>query len=193
MEYGRKDLESKSIDELKNILKNVGFKTSGNKQDLIGRILENQSNYLDLLPSDINKMIYKYQIENDVNRKILEYLLFNTHTMMVYLAYQLPHIMKKREEINTLFKNYNLDIQIVPRKTAVSVDSKNSWFDRGETLFIIDWGNVGLVPDEVIINLLPIFAVDEQKDVNEKLEELGSKFRVVKDKDKYIVEEIKAK
>lgn len=75
MEYSLQDLESKKLDELKIIARNLQLPTSGRKQELINRILNNQQTYLKLLPKDILNIVDEYQIYNNRNNQFLLLLL----------------------------------------------------------------------------------------------------------------------
>lgn len=90
-DYNRKELERKKIPELKQILKNRNLKLAGNKDELIDRILDDQSQnpkqpteikpkrddlgYLDILPRDITNIVNKYRVENEPNNVIIYQLL----------------------------------------------------------------------------------------------------------------------
>lgn len=172
--YTKEELGNKRVNELKEILKNLNLSTSGKKIDLVNRILTSQQTYLELLsksvpiyegsdyfsllPKDILNIVEKYQIENDINRKILEYLLYDNLTA--------PKILtgKNKKVLENIFKKYNLDISILPQ--------------QGNTPFVFQWGNVKIVPDDVIRELFPIFCKASPW-VTEKLIEFGSKFRWV--------------
>lgn len=174
--YTKEELKSKRLDELKNISRNLNLKVTGRKEELIERILENQVTYFDILPLDINRIINRYQIENDINRKILQYLLFETYSIIDMLSYRgIPHLERKITELNNLFKKYNLDVQMVPREKSTNIDPR---YKRMPTAYVVEWGDVGLVSDEVILNMLPLFISDEPEDINENLSKLGSKFRI---------------
>lgn len=92
-DYSKKDLERKKIPELKEILKKLNLKTSGNKDELIERILESQNvkttkpsstnisrefNYMDILPGDVKNIVNKYRVENEPNNLII-YQLINRY------------------------------------------------------------------------------------------------------------------
>lgn len=48
--YNEKELERKTIPELKEILRKSNLKITSNKDELINRILESESSYMDILP-----------------------------------------------------------------------------------------------------------------------------------------------
>lgn len=60
-DYTKEELSKKRIDELKQILRNRQLKISGNKPELIERILVNQQStnltYFNILPKDVNKQL----------------------------------------------------------------------------------------------------------------------------------------
>ena len=65
--YSRRELEEKSLFQLKQIAKNRGINTAGNLQQLIDRILENQKlgkTYFGLLPPELRKEIENIRIIN---------------------------------------------------------------------------------------------------------------------------------
>lgn len=82
MEYTKEELEAMKMPELKLILKNRNLKSSGNKSELIDRILKTEApkkvekqqfrgkTYFDILPSDITKMVTRYRAEAEINNKI---------------------------------------------------------------------------------------------------------------------------
>lgn len=79
-DYSRRELEKKKIAELKEILRSLKLPISGNKEELIGRILQTQiqpvtTSYFDVLPKDITRMVGKYRAKNEPNNKIVEEIL----------------------------------------------------------------------------------------------------------------------
>lgn len=95
--YNRQELELKKIPELKDLLRIRSLKVTGNKDDLIKRILDNQisspssqsslqsfpipststnqNNYLDILPKDIKGVLENYQAGHQTNNKIVNEIL----------------------------------------------------------------------------------------------------------------------
>lgn len=186
MDNTKENLEAKKLPELKQIAKNLGLKTSGKKADIINNILNHQSkpiksnaSYFDLLPGDINKMVNKYQIENDTNKKVLEYLLYETLTAETLLDYRRTE--KSREErhkkLEKIFRDNGLEIYIVRPE---NVKNPHPSVYQGDVEFIFEWENPGPVPDSAIRNILPIFAYYDIDRLNYELEKLKSKFRVIK-------------
>lgn len=113
--YTKKDLERKKKSELKDILKNLGLKASGNKDELIEIILRNQpsalstNNYFDVLPGDIKGVVNRYRAENEPNNKIVKRLLgsiSNIGEMILINRYleenKIPFIIEKNKQMRDL-------------------------------------------------------------------------------------------
>lgn len=82
MEYNRKELENKKIPELKDILREKKLKLSGNKGELVNRIIDYQSSLpkfqLALLPIDILRLIILYlPVEDILNLSIASKTIYN--------------------------------------------------------------------------------------------------------------------
>jgi hypothetical protein len=116
--YTREELEKSKVAELKQILKNRDLAASGKKNELVERILKEQSSmrgkespslreegsYFSLLPSDITKIVSKYQVENEPNnlivRELLEKFLDDYATE------------KRRKKINILLADFDVPYRI---------------------------------------------------------------------------------
>jgi hypothetical protein len=180
--YSRNELENKKLTELKIIAKNLQLSISGKKADIIDNILitqpvpQKQPNpqtptYFDLLPKDIKNIVEKYQIENDSNRKLLEYLLYGTYTALKLL--NASESNKRRKQLGKVFEKYDMDIYIVVRKETA--EPKNTLADD-MSYFVFYWGNVGIISDQVIRDIFPIFYKESGR-IGAKLIEFESKFR----------------
>lgn len=115
-------LQLKTILELKQILKSKNLPITGKKNELIERINKNQpiksknyETYFDLLPSDLNKEIEKYRIENDNNRKALNELLTNKISIYNFL-FKISYFTKTKTTFKKFFLGNNLDIEIVKQE-----------------------------------------------------------------------------
>lgn len=113
---------------MKEILKNLNLKTSGNKADLIERILQNQITYLNLLPKDISNLVSEYQTYNNKTNQFLllilncmryAHLAFtdknpNIVEFSYLLLFQDMYVNGKGVEIlNKLFEDFNLPVRFI--------------------------------------------------------------------------------
>lgn len=183
--YTKNELENKKLPELKEIAKQLQVKATGKKADIIDNILNGKlqitkpttKSYFDLLPGDINKMVNKYQLENDINKKILEYLLYDTLAVVDILDYARTSKSRedRHEKLEKIFKDNGLEIYIVLRKNVKNPHPSIYNY----SLFVFEYGNPGPVSDLAIKNILPIFSYDDIDQLNFKLQQLKSKFRIV--------------
>lgn len=135
-DYTKEELQKKNVLELKNILKNKQLKSSGKKEDLIERILNDQpkfsepanlkgNTYFDILPSDIINLLNNYRAENNPNNKIVFKLLdnldlrvdkekFNNSLSKLNIPMELIQNKEKKEIIEEMRKNNTPYFQMLP-------------------------------------------------------------------------------
>lgn len=172
--YTRSELEIKKIPELKQILKNRELKATGKKEELIQRILDNQSQniipisqtYLDILPGDIKGMVGKYRLENDPNYKVVIALfdLLNDNDIRLRIKRgQFNSIDKIVKEINKIFDPYNIDVKYENNKLMIA-------------------GKIDYIPDDLILDFI-VYLIDKRRYgsiLNEIMEETNYPIRVIK-------------
>lgn len=109
--YNPQNLQTKTIPQLKEILKAKNLKVTGNKQKLINRILESETTYFDLLPSDLKKELDYYQGETSDYNKFVKVLLIDNK----------ENLLKNRipDRFNNWFRNKGLDIKIQNNKLEI--------------------------------------------------------------------------
>lgn len=210
--YDEKELQGKKISQLKQILKNKQLKISGNKDDLIKRILDNQpttirptqkdiDSYFNLLPTDINKMINKYRIENESNNQVAKALLnyvadnFNWDKDLIIYT-------------NEILENANVPFKMIENKEKEELIAKFSEEDKYPDLEfeeIPDEGykniyyNYAKLPDVIILSIREEIIIDEviaelflillnrglnYKHINQELQKYNSPLTIIKLKSK---------
>lgn len=147
---------------MKDILKNLKLKSSGNKQELIERILINQRTYFELLPKDVLGIVDRYQIENNKNNQLLVYFLNLIKWKII--GTKDPNIRKDIEKylgtiterdfdsyfINEFLKNNNLDIELVEEEDEDDYgEGEDIW-----RLINIKIGKLPLITDKLMANIL---------------------------------------
>lgn len=181
--YTRQELLDKKIPDLKAILKAWNLRTTGNKPELIDRILDNQfvpqskpkpqlnleESYLSLLPGDIKRLVNVYQAENEPNNQIFKKLLKEIENGSV-IEYRMDNI----KIINNWSNINNLNIKL---------EYKGGW--SNPWVFTIE--NLPPISDEVladfillIIKLKIYIGQDPLDAINWLLESHDSKLRIIK-------------
>lgn len=159
MDYTKSDLEKKKMDELKSILKEKNLKITGNKPDLIDRILNSQRTYLELLPKDLSNLVEDYRVENNLNNKVLtEYLNLikwksigtNNPQIKKDIDLYLDLINERRKDdfnayrLNKFFKDRNLNIKFIEEEIE----------KYRRELVDIKIGKLPLISDELMAEIL---------------------------------------
>lgn len=160
--YTRKELEESKIDELKALAKSLNLKRSGNKNELIDRILQSQQSYLDVLPKDVLNMVEEYKISNNPNNiflnLILDLLKWDKVDYFKRKENPPPEIITKYLDLRGFsdhvsnFKRLNdffavLNIKFIPDKV----------YNPPSNFKSIEIGKISLIDDKLMIDILITF------------------------------------
>lgn len=167
------ELQLKIVAELKLILKNQNLPVSGNKQQLVNRILEHQprkqktyENYLDLLPGDITRELDKYRLLNEPNNKALASLL-NFQISTYNFIYKVSYFKSSKTSFKKFFLANNFNIEITTT-------------NRGTGKFIIK--ELPIISNKILQDLI-FLMIDKIKTsyevINQILKDSGCNFRIV--------------
>lgn len=170
--YNRQELEDKKLTELKQILKNRNLKSTGNKSDLIDRILEGEVSYLDILPKDVRDIVGEYQTYNNPNNQLLRYI-FEQMTKLInykklgHWEHQILKKLNKEQQEEYLFLNNNIEIDMndyeLPNlkpledlNIILEIKPYNKQSDSDPDLIItnVTIGKFGSISDEKMIEIL---------------------------------------
>lgn len=125
--YNKQELDNKIIPQLRDILKNMGLKVSGKKEELIDRILTNQpkeqstigGDYISLLPKDITNMVQQYRIENNPNNLMIKNLLDDININLKI------SIITHKKELEKIGVPVNIIVQPKDEDYGVKIDYSN--------------------------------------------------------------------
>lgn len=111
------NLQLKNVKELKEILKSKNLPTSGKKEELINRLINNQDKkvktydtFLDLLPGDIHRELNVYRLKNEPNNKALVELL-TSNSSIFHFANKVSYFTKNKTSFKKFFLQHNLNIK----------------------------------------------------------------------------------
>lgn len=191
MEYTKEELQEKKIPELKDILKSRNVKSSGNKWELINRILKTEApkkvekqqlkgeTYFDILPTDITKIITKYRSKIETNNKV-------AYDILNYLAIRKGSVFPR---INKILENLNFPMQIVEKRQ----EFEGGYYYPYSVEILEDL----VINEDVLIDFILILLTKREishDKINEILKDNNSNLRVIaedipgyKNKSKYIL------
>lgn len=174
MDKPEKELNKKTVSQLKDILRNKGLKLSGNKQELIERILNNQTiskpspnrnSYFDILPKDITNIVEDYRVKNNLNNLLVEIILNNN---------QIRNGLKGTWSTDYL----NEEIE---KQTGLLIKFKTTRIDDLDLKMQIDIGKLPFITDDIFVKFLIFIQqhISGNWDLNRILLEHNSPFRVI--------------
>lgn len=157
--YSREELQTRKLNELKSIAKDLNLKSSGRKEELINRILQSQTTYFELLPKDITNIVEEYQIYNSKNNQFLLLLLnilkwsrirgakFRANPppdkIKPYIDYIYQFATADLDKLNRFFEDNDIDVKFIPEDNQ----SKVSNFS---TILI---GKIPLIDDDLLADI----------------------------------------
>jgi hypothetical protein len=212
--YTKDELEAKKVIELKNILRNRNLSTTGKKEYLIDKILNDQKltaptvsntpvktnpTYFDILPRDIMRMVEEYQAANEPNNKIIadildELLISNYRYRDKYPTNKLP-IFLKNNKIPFDIK-YNEELQkVLDDLIASDVNTPEKWKEYyelvDEPMWTITQKNKPVSDKQLVDFIAYILKLRKTKDmvefVNNILKGYDSKLMVLVDGREYML------
>lgn len=169
MEYSERELQRKTIPDLKDILRDKGLKISGKKDELIERILQNQTieekeqlpnvGYFSLLPKDIKGLVSEYQVRNNENNILFEKLFTNILLNSFLFNTSNQDRMKKQ------FSSIGIDTDVKYKNKKVE----------------IDFNKIPLLSDKDMKNVLSLLINDplSPRELNDILKYIDSNYRIV--------------
>lgn len=200
-EYSREELDSKKMNELKEILKNKNLKISGKKEELIDRILRSQlpieidKTYFNLLPLDVQSEINELR-NKEGNIALFIYILNKQIEKVNYLLegkeidgwlFESMGFKSKRDfikhqlgELNKFFKKTGLPINVYFEDIIKTNKSKNIILIDDKILikfiYLLMPVNMG---KSIYLDRTPKTAEPAWPELNDLFEEFNSDLRIV--------------
>jgi hypothetical protein len=187
-EYTKNELLNKTKEELKLILKNLNLKTTGNKQELIERILSSQQTYLKILPGDITRMVSKYRAENEPNNQLIYALL--TRLSKSYWDEE------EIQEIKDILKNNNLPFDFIPNPESEKIrrliediediegrsitTRENYAKNTGISIFLVTKKDEWVTDQQVVGFMTDILSFSTPAELNDLSQKYGCKIAIVR-------------